>query len=128
PRVVRQRIETFLVSGRVEEAKALIQKTVDANPNDSLAMYYRGYLEFRQNDLDAAQRDFTTLRNRDQQNVNARLMLSKVLRAKGDMSGAITELEVALQQQPLVRDIRMNLLDLYAASDPPRWDSFDRAI
>jgi len=60
-----------------------IDQTVAANPNDSVATSYRGYLAFRDCNYDQAVRDFSAIRDRDPQNTNARLMLSRTLRARG---------------------------------------------
>lgn len=128
PRILSQRIDVLLVANRLDEAKALVDQALARNDADVNARFQRGIIELRKNDAASAQRDLSLLRDKDPQNPNARLWLSRADRAAGDVADAMTELEAALQIAPTRSDIRRELLDAYSYGDNPRWDAFDRTI
>lgn len=128
PRIVSQRIDLLVLAGRLDQAKALVDQVLAKNSSDPSALFYRGLIELRQNDAVSAERDFSLFRDKDPQNVIARLWLSRAMRARDNVAGATTELEAALKTAPTRTDVRVALLDAYSFGDQPRWDAFDRTI
>ena len=124
-RVQRQRIEVYLSTNRLAEAKAAIAAAFASNPSDPMALYYRGIIELQSGDTSAAANDFTASRDKDPDNVMTRIWLARALLAGNYRDDAVVQLEYVLQRSPLRDDARQLLLEANLI-DPPRWVDFDR--
>ena len=128
PRVVNQRIDTLIASGRLTDARKIVDQTLAANSADPAALYYRGLIAFLQNNTEEAVNDLSDLRKKDPRNVAVRLWLGRAQLARGNRDAASAELEAALQIAPLRDDVRITLINAYGAASDPRWDDYDRVI
>ncbi len=87
-----------LVGGQLESAENLLDKlfvlTPDKNSREYLqAWLLKGELEFRRNDLSAAQKAFETARNFGGDNAAARVGIIRALLAKGEVDAAEVEID-----------------------------------
>jgi tetratricopeptide (TPR) repeat protein len=108
--------------GKDEEAGALIQKVLTAQPENAMALYYRAQLRLRQEepDIDLALVDLRGARRDAPDNPDIRMSLVDALLLKRDTRAAVEELEMAYQLNPANDLIRGRLADLYLALDHPR--------
>ena len=107
--------------GKLDEAGQTIEKVLAIQPQNAMALYYRGMIRMRQPvpDYDAALLDFRTARRDAPDNPDIRVALSDVLLIKKDIRTATEELEVAQQLTPDNPAIRAKLIDLYLSQEHP---------
>lgn len=108
--------------GKLDEAGQTIEKVLAMQPQNAMALYYRGMIRMRQAtpDYDAALLDFRTARRDAPDNPDIRLALAELLLIKKDTRTAIEELEVAQQLAPGNASIRAKLIDLFLSQEHPR--------
>lgn len=108
--------------GKLDDAAQNIEKVLAIQPQNAMALYYRGLIRMRQAapDYDGALVDFRTARRDAPDNADIRVALAEVLLLKKDIRTATQELEVAQQLVPNNAATRAKLIDLYLMQDHPR--------
>ncbi len=105
---------------RAQKAIEQFGAALDANPDSIDARLRRGktLLNPALNRVDDAIADFKGVLNRDPTNVDAHVAMAAAQRAHGEFDAARRELEDALRLEPGRKDVRIQLIDLYAGSNP----------
>ncbi len=73
-------------------------------------------------------RDLNAVKDRNPAFIPGRLLLAQLLQHRGDSTGAIRELEDAVQISPLQRDARLALVNAYGSARPTQWEQLDRVL
>lgn len=107
-----------------------LNRAIEADPKNHGALYYRGSIEFHQTpaDLEAAVTDLSASRDLNPTGVEVRLALADALRSNGQVDEAVSDLEKAIVLVPSSKDLRMKLIESYAAQTPPRWVQAEHAL
>jgi tetratricopeptide (TPR) repeat protein len=113
-----------------EEAVEELTTALVLDPRNQAALYSRGQLRLKAKvpQLDGAVKDFVALRDVNPSHIEARVGLAEAFRQQQRLEEAAHELDEALRRAPERRDIRVNLVGLYAAMKPPLWAEAERLV
>jgi tetratricopeptide (TPR) repeat protein len=96
-------------AGRTEQARALLDEAVTADPQDPYALYYRGTIRGRLGDLSGAVADLRAALQLEPDFDQAALDLGTALLETGDNEAALTPLEQATRRSDLEAHARLYL-------------------
>jgi tetratricopeptide (TPR) repeat protein len=111
---------------QVEQARRYVNEALAADPTYATALYQRGSISLATGDLAAAEKDLAQARDIDPNRVDVHVALAEVYRRRNQIDDSCNELEFALQLAPTMRDVRLKLLNQYAAA--PHWIPFTRLL
>ena len=113
-----------------EQATEELTTALVLDPRNQAALYSRGQLRLkaRAPQLDGAVKDFVALRDVNPGHIEARVGLAEAFRQQQRLEEAAHELDEALRRAPERRDIRVNLVGLYASMKPPLWAEAERLV
>ena len=106
--------------GRSLDARSMLQKVLDLNPDSSAALRQMGELEFKAGEYRNAADHFDRARKVHPDDVSAALYQGQALNKLGDAQGARSALEAAVIQSPGQLEARLLLANI-------EWKSGDRA-
>lgn len=120
----------YLNQGKHEQALGHVNGVLDGNPDDLIGLYYRGLIRLRQAKprLDEAMRDLSLVRDRNPSFIEPRIQLAEAYRRTNNPEGEIQELQAVLAMMPQNKIVRLRLLELYSATQPPRWNEAERLL
>ncbi len=111
----------MLATERPADALAAAEDALARDANNALALLTKGRVQLLKGEAEAAIQTLTLVRELAPNNIDARLALAEAHRRLGNTGGAITELEAAVEAQPLNKGLRLQLLQALASARPPRW-------
>jgi predicted Zn-dependent protease len=119
-----------LSAGDLAEARSCFDQVLALQANNRLALTERAQTALRSSPPDYAQamKDLSRARDLDPADVDTRLNLVNVDLLRGRSDEAIAELESALRAAPTDKRVRLQLINLYASAQPPRWEDADRLL
>jgi len=100
PRLYANRASSLLAVGRVEEAKAEIEKALVINPSNSQAIALQSIIAVTQNEKDKALTLAKKAVETDPKSASARIALSYAQQASFDLKGALDSLKEAVKLEP----------------------------
>jgi tetratricopeptide (TPR) repeat protein len=100
PRFYTYRASSLLAVGRIEEAKAEIEKALKADPNNSEAFALQAVIAVTQNEKEKALTLAKKAVETDPHSASALIALSYAQQANFDLNGSLGSLENAIQLQP----------------------------
>ena len=113
--VLMTKLEYMLNSGKIAESKAMIQKAIQSNGEDFGLVNAQAYIALQENDLKAA-KGFVdkslTLQPNNPIALHQRALM-KLHADPADVSGAIIDLKLAIQQAPSNVELRVSAADAY---------------
>ncbi|HET6247168.1 MAG TPA: tetratricopeptide repeat protein [Tepidisphaeraceae bacterium] len=114
--------------GRFDEARKVLENALTIEPRNNVSLYYRALAELRDpnGNLELALHNLAIVVNKDPRNVQFRLESAAAKLRVRDTEGAATDLEEALHWEPLNRDARLRLLDLYTQTK--KWVKFETIV
>jgi tetratricopeptide (TPR) repeat protein len=129
----------LMLQKKSPEALAVLNKAIDLEPRNQIALYYRGMIRLQQVPpaMDEAIKDLSAARDaaedpRQQATVSTQLQtrvaLAKALRVHGQIDEAVNELTRCIQIQPGNKEIRIELIELLGTLVTPRWNDVERLI
>jgi tetratricopeptide (TPR) repeat protein len=109
---------------RWPEARKNIMDTLQRNPRDIMALYYRALIELQTNgDVTAAVRDLQVVRDNSQGlSTVMRMVLVEALLRNQDKEGAVREMREAMRFDPDNKTVRLQLVDTLMGFQPKRAD------
>ncbi len=111
---------------KFDDAAEFIEQALKIDPQYAPALYYRGLIHLSRGELAGSVADLTAARNLTPNNADIRSGLFDALRRRGQFDDAARELEAAIQDHPLRRDLRRKLLTVYFADK--HWTQAERLI
>jgi Flp pilus assembly protein TadD len=105
----------LLQEERYKEALTTLRDVIKADPKNPYAYYYLGVALFESGELEAARDAYRATLTLAPKYLGARVAYTHVLRAVGDLKGALTEGMLALQQAPGDPDVLHALGLVYLA-------------
>jgi len=113
-----------------EQAVEELTTALVLDPRNQAALYSRGQLRLKAKvpQPDGAVKDFVALRDVNPAHIDARIGLAEAFRQQQRLDEAAHELDEALRRAPERRDIRVNLVGLYAMMKPPLWAEAERLV
>jgi tetratricopeptide (TPR) repeat protein len=99
-----EEVSELLREQRFEEAMVLLKGVLSADGQNAYAFYFLGIALYEAGQLPAARDAYRAAVRVAPRHLGARVALSHVLRATGDLRGAIAEGGVALEQSPTDAD------------------------
>jgi len=98
---------------KMEQIGQSFKAVLDKYPNDTDALNGMAWVEYRTDNLDAAQRDFQTVLNNNPHHHRAMDGMARTLHDKGEIDAAIALWQQALQEHPGDDDVVRGLADAY---------------
>lgn len=119
-----------LRSNHFEKAGGFLNRVFQLRPNDAAALFYRAQVELNANppDVDGARDDLMKARDLAPGNVEARVALADVFLRKQDRESAVSELQKAWKTNPTSKLVLLKLVNAYATSKPPAWQSVETVL
>jgi tetratricopeptide (TPR) repeat protein len=116
--------------GNLAGARICFDQVIAAEPNNVYALTQRAQISLRDvpSDPQSATADLVHARDLAPANMETRLLLVEADKMRGRSVDAIQELESALHVVPADKQARLELIHLYANSNPPRWDDANRVL
>jgi predicted Zn-dependent protease len=115
---------------REDQAQEELTTALVQDPKNQTALYTRGQLRLKATvpQVDGAIKDLVALRDLNPNHIEARVSLADAFRQQQRLEEAAHELDEALRRAPARRDVRINLVGLYAAMKPPQWAEAERLV
>jgi tetratricopeptide (TPR) repeat protein len=113
PRLYINRAASLVSVGRIEEAKAEIEKALTINPNNSQAFGLQSIIAVTQNEKDNALSLAKKAIENDPRSASAQMALSYAQQANFDLKGALDSLKEAVQIEPENALARARLAEIY---------------
>ena len=115
---------------KLDDALNLANAAIAANPNDLPARYYRGLIELYSSkpDVNAAIDDLKFVIDQSPNHLDARIALASAYAMTNDLPDAIHELEAALHLAPDNKNVRLQLVQFYKSSTPPKWIDAEQVL
>ncbi|HTG43462.1 MAG TPA: tetratricopeptide repeat protein, partial [Verrucomicrobiae bacterium] len=122
--------EFLLKSGRIEEAKKLLQESVTKTPNFFAGWNALAQIAFKEKDTNAVAQFIGKVLAQDPGNREALLNSARLKLTTRDYSGAIAELQQLADRHPRDSHVQYQLAVAYAGSDNPlkAFPALDKAI
>ncbi|HZZ43904.1 MAG TPA: tetratricopeptide repeat protein [Tepidisphaeraceae bacterium] len=130
PDLINGLVSIYLESGQFDQALARVNQVLSTDPQNIGALYGRGlvYLRRPKADLDLAIADLKVVCDRDPRNAEARYYLAEAMNSKGDVDGALREMDAAIRIQPDSKVLRLRMVQICSAATPPRWVDAERIL
>ncbi|MDB5319526.1 MAG: hypothetical protein JWN40_1157 [Phycisphaerales bacterium] len=115
---------------REEQAIEELTTALVLDPKNQAALYSRGQLRLKSKvpQLDGAVKDLVALRDVNPNHIEARVSLAEAFRQQQRLEEGARELDEALRRAPARRDVRINLVGIYASMKPPLWAEAERLV
>jgi Tfp pilus assembly protein PilF len=115
-------IQNWINHGSLGNAQQAVKQRLAKNDADDNARFLGALAKTRQNppDFAGAVADLTDVLTRNPKNVNAQSLLAEARFGAGDVTGAIDDMDRALQNAPLRADLRRRLITWCASNGRPQ--------
>ncbi|HZK80392.1 MAG TPA: tetratricopeptide repeat protein, partial [Humisphaera sp.] len=114
---------------RYAEARQMAARVLKLDPRNDVATYYQALVELRDpvdGDLPLALRDLQLVTLRSPRNVLYKVEYANALSRVKDLEGMTVQLEDALKLDPMNRNSRIRLLELYSMTK--KWSQFEKVV
>src|SRR5665213_1603780 len=129
PELMDLLIGVYIDGARYGEARAQTAKVLKLDAANDVALYYQALIELRDpsgGDMGIARNDLSTVVNRNPVNLTYKQAYAEALQRAHDVDAAAVQLEEVLKIDPLSREARARLLEIYSSSG--NWLRFNEAV
>lgn len=106
-------VQWLEANGRSQEARELLQKSLQQHPDSALLQHTQGLLSIRSGDTAKAMPALAKAARLEPQNGQYSYVLAVALHDSGQLEQACAQLESLLQRQPTQRNARLTLIQYY---------------
>lgn len=109
-----------------EQAMESLNTSLGIDARNQAALYSRGQMRLQSGAIEDAIKDLQFLRDLNPNHIEGRVSLAEAFKQKQMYTDCARELEDALRRAPMRRDIRINVISVYAATKD--WSSAERLL